>query len=166
MLTQREAAAACGVSRTTTRGRREAGELPHAVLDPDRGWLIPVDDLTATGLQVNSPAPNEFSATDPTGLVGGQASQQGAPAPRNPLGREQLERRALAAEVEHGRRLAEAEASHLRKLLADRGEHLGDLRMALAAAIQERRWGTEVGPAVALAAGAAVAGYLAGRIRT
>ncbi|MFD3827390.1 helix-turn-helix transcriptional regulator [Streptomyces sp. NPDC058625] len=41
LLTQREAATACGVSRTTIRRRREAGELPGAVLDDDRGWLIP-----------------------------------------------------------------------------------------------------------------------------
>jgi predicted DNA-binding transcriptional regulator AlpA len=39
LLTQREAAAACGVSRTTIR-RREAGDLPRAVQDPHCGWLI------------------------------------------------------------------------------------------------------------------------------
>ncbi|MCX5265621.1 helix-turn-helix domain-containing protein [Streptomyces sp. NBC_00199] len=49
MLTQREAADACGVSRTTIRRRREAGELPGAVLDDERGWLIPVEDLQASG---------------------------------------------------------------------------------------------------------------------
>lgn len=35
MLTQREAAAACGVSRTTIR-RSQAGDLPGAVQDPYR----------------------------------------------------------------------------------------------------------------------------------
>lgn len=56
LLTQREAAAACGVSRTTIR-RREAAELSGAVLDDDRGWLIPVEDLLAAGFRLNAPAP-------------------------------------------------------------------------------------------------------------
>ncbi|MFB6878962.1 helix-turn-helix domain-containing protein [Streptomyces sp. NPDC056323] len=55
MLTQREAATACGVSRTTIR-RRQAGDLPNAVEDPRRGWLIPVEDLLAAGLRLNAPA--------------------------------------------------------------------------------------------------------------
>ncbi|MGW7097619.1 hypothetical protein [Streptomyces sp. NPDC054874] len=37
MLTQREAATACGVSRTTICRRREAGDLPGAVQDEARG---------------------------------------------------------------------------------------------------------------------------------
>lgn len=41
MLTQREAATACGVSRSTIRRRREAGDLPGAVSDETRGWLMP-----------------------------------------------------------------------------------------------------------------------------
>jgi hypothetical protein len=49
LLTQREAAAACGVSRTTIRRRREAGELPGAVLDDDRGWLISVKTCSPPG---------------------------------------------------------------------------------------------------------------------
>lgn len=43
VLTQREAAAACGVSRSTIRRRREAGDLTGAVSDETRGWLIPVE---------------------------------------------------------------------------------------------------------------------------
>ncbi|MEV5646294.1 helix-turn-helix domain-containing protein [Streptomyces flaveolus] len=57
LLTQREAAAGCGVSRTTIRRRREAGELPGAVLDDDRDWLIPVEDLLAAGFRLNAPSP-------------------------------------------------------------------------------------------------------------
>lgn len=45
MLNQWEAAAVCGVSRSTIRRRREAGDLPGSVSDEIRGWLIPVDDL-------------------------------------------------------------------------------------------------------------------------
>ncbi|MGW0858487.1 hypothetical protein [Streptomyces sp. NPDC002690] len=37
VLNQREAATACGVCRTTVRRRREAGDLPGAVQDPQRG---------------------------------------------------------------------------------------------------------------------------------
>ncbi|MFE0894079.1 helix-turn-helix domain-containing protein [Streptomyces rochei] len=55
LLAQREAAAACGVSRTTIRRRREAGELPGALLDDDRGWLIPVEDLLAARVPPQRP---------------------------------------------------------------------------------------------------------------
>ncbi|MDX3458879.1 hypothetical protein PV396_44355 [Streptomyces sp. ME02-8801-2C] len=55
-LTQREAATATGLSRTTIR-RRETGSFPDAVFDEQRGWLIPIDNLLATGLRVNAPAP-------------------------------------------------------------------------------------------------------------
>jgi len=41
MLTQREAATACGVSRSTIRRRREAGDLPGAISDETREWLVP-----------------------------------------------------------------------------------------------------------------------------
>ncbi|MFI6125431.1 helix-turn-helix transcriptional regulator [Streptomyces sp. NPDC051064] len=57
MLTQREAAAACGVSLSTIRRRREAGDLPGAVQDPVRGWVIPVDDLLSAGLRLHAPSP-------------------------------------------------------------------------------------------------------------
>ncbi|MFH8670279.1 hypothetical protein ACH4F3_36200 [Streptomyces anulatus] len=53
MLTQREAAIACGVIRR----RREAGDLPNAVQDEARGWLIPVkEDLLAAGFRLNAPS--------------------------------------------------------------------------------------------------------------
>ncbi|GAA3289228.1 hypothetical protein GCM10020295_00650 [Streptomyces cinereospinus] len=55
LLTQREAAAACGVSRSTIRRRREAGELPGSVLDEEHGWLTPVEDLLAAGFRLNAP---------------------------------------------------------------------------------------------------------------
>lgn len=57
MLNQREAAAACGVSRTTIRRRGEAGELPGAVEDPQGGWLIQVEGLLAAGFRLNAPSP-------------------------------------------------------------------------------------------------------------
>ncbi|WP_191878665.1 helix-turn-helix domain-containing protein, partial [Streptomyces filipinensis] len=57
MLTQREAAAACGVSRSTIRRRREAGDLPGCAEDPRRGWMIPVDALLAAGFRLNAPSP-------------------------------------------------------------------------------------------------------------
>lgn len=41
MLTQQEAATACGVSRTTIRRCREAGDLPGAVSDETRGVAHP-----------------------------------------------------------------------------------------------------------------------------
>ncbi|MFK0101848.1 helix-turn-helix transcriptional regulator [Streptomyces sp. NPDC091040] len=132
MLTQREAAHACGVSRTTIRRRREAGELPGSVQDEQRGWLIPVEDLLAAGFRLNAPTDPNEPATAPA-TVGGHRQEQ----PSDVAGlRAELERarheRALA-EAEHGRLLAETEAKHLRALLAARDQHLGDLRQALAA---------------------------------
>ncbi|MFC9008031.1 hypothetical protein [Streptomyces microflavus] len=37
------------VCRSTIRRRYAAGDLPGAVSDETRGWLIPVDDLVAAG---------------------------------------------------------------------------------------------------------------------
>ncbi|MFF9344891.1 helix-turn-helix transcriptional regulator [Streptomyces sp. NPDC014773] len=59
LLSQREAAAACGVSRSTIRRRREAGGLPGCVQDDERGWLIPVEALLAVGFRLRAPAPAE-----------------------------------------------------------------------------------------------------------
>ncbi|MFC7795373.1 hypothetical protein [Streptomyces cinereoruber] len=56
MLNQREAAA-CRVSRSTIRRRREAGLLPGSVEDPERDWLIPVEALLAAGFTLNALAP-------------------------------------------------------------------------------------------------------------
>ncbi|WP_200430188.1 AlpA family transcriptional regulator [Streptomyces sp. NE5-10] len=62
LLARREAVAACGVSRSTIRRRREAGDLPGCVRDEERGWLIPVDALLAAGFRLNAPAPPEDAA--------------------------------------------------------------------------------------------------------
>jgi hypothetical protein len=54
------------VSRTTSRRRRWASELPGVVLDDDRGWLIPVDDLLTAGFRLSAPAlPDEKAVGDP-----------------------------------------------------------------------------------------------------
>ncbi|XQE90424.1 helix-turn-helix domain-containing protein [Streptomyces microflavus] len=70
MLTQREAATACGVSRSTIR-RREAGDLPGAVSDETRGWLIPVDDLLAAGFRLNTHVGPNVTAASPAGTAPG-----------------------------------------------------------------------------------------------
>ncbi|MEW1701039.1 helix-turn-helix domain-containing protein [Streptomyces sp. NPDC091278] len=132
LLTQREAAEACGVSRSTIRRRREAGDLPGAVQDPERGWLIPVEALLAAGLRVNAPAPPEDVDVDaPAGAP--------EPVPREAGDdvaglRAELERQALLAQVaqaRHEAELAAAEARHLRDQLAARDGHIEDLRSAL-----------------------------------
>ncbi|MFI8258893.1 helix-turn-helix transcriptional regulator [Streptomyces filamentosus] len=147
LLTQREAAAACGVSRSTIRRRREAGELPGCVQDEERGWLIPVDALLAAGFRLNAPTPPE-NASAPA-AEGGAAA---APAPaeaggdvaglRAELERER-ERQALVREADQARHeaaLAAAEVAHLREQLALKGAqlaakdgHIEDLRSALRA---------------------------------
>ncbi|MFG3399170.1 helix-turn-helix domain-containing protein [Streptomyces parvus] len=123
MLTQREAAAACGVSRTTIRRRREAGDLPGAVQDEARGWLIPVGDLLAAGLRLNAPAGP--AADSVAGSGGHQEHEQGDAVAAL--------RAELAAE-RYGRQLAEANAEHLRAQLAARMEIVEHLQQALAVA--------------------------------
>ncbi|MEU9095927.1 helix-turn-helix domain-containing protein [Streptomyces sp. NPDC048428] len=129
MLTQREAATACGVSRTTIRRRREAGDLPGAVQDSVRGWLIPVDDLLAAGFRLNAPSPPGPS-TAPAGMAAGVVDQD-VTGLRTELERARLEHALALAEAEHRRLLAVAEADHLRRQLTDRGEHIADLQRTL-----------------------------------
>ncbi|MFJ9059940.1 helix-turn-helix transcriptional regulator [Streptomyces sp. NPDC102409] len=125
MLTQREAATACGVSRTTIR-RREAGDLPGAVQDPVRGWVIPVDDLLPLWLRLHAPSPPDEVASPAAQEhpVGPAAEELGAVALRAELERVRQEHALAVAQAEHGRLLAQAEAQHLREQLAARGEHI------------------------------------------
>ncbi|MGW3378502.1 helix-turn-helix transcriptional regulator [Streptomyces hydrogenans] len=138
LLTQREAATACGVSRSTIRRRREAGELPGCVQDEERGWLIPVDALLAAGFRLNAPAPPEDAApAAPTGSAAAAPAEAGEDVTglRAELERER-ERQALlmqVAEARHEAALAAAEARHLRDQLAARDGHIEDLRSALRA---------------------------------
>lgn len=146
MLNQREAAAACGVSRTTIRRRREAGDLPGAVQDPVRGWLIPVPDLLAAGFRLNAPAgPDSPAADSSAGQVGNHRQEEGdaqgdVAGLRAELERMRHEHALAVAEAEHGRRLAEAEAGHLREQLSVRAEqlaaqaaHISDLQQTVRA---------------------------------
>ncbi|MFK3984852.1 helix-turn-helix transcriptional regulator [Micromonospora sp. NPDC050397] len=122
-LDRRETAAACGVSRTTIRRRREAGALPGAVEDPHRGWLIPVDDLLGAGLRLHAPSPpNETAPPEPSGPEG----QPAVPGPDVVALQAELER------MRHAHALAVTEAQHLREQLVVRGEHVADLRATLA----------------------------------
>ncbi|MFB8107687.1 helix-turn-helix transcriptional regulator [Streptomyces sp. NPDC056007] len=160
MLTQREAAAACGVSRTTIRRRREAGDLPGAVQDPARGWLIPVPDLLTAGFRLNAPAGPDAPAADSSAEHGGDHRQehggdQGDVAGlRAELDQLRHEHALAVAKAEHGRRLAELEAGHLREQLSVRAEqlaaqaaHIADLQQTVRALMPapER---PELGPAV------------------
>ncbi|WP_431784864.1 helix-turn-helix domain-containing protein [Streptomyces chumphonensis] len=132
MLTQREAAAACGVSRTTIRRRREAGELPGAVLDELRGWLIPVDDLLAAGFRLHAPAPPDAD----TGATAGPVSGGREDAGRDQAAELERERHRHALELaaaELRAELAEARADQLEERVRERGEHIEDLQRALAA---------------------------------
>ncbi|MFI0013692.1 helix-turn-helix transcriptional regulator [Streptomyces griseus] len=140
MLTQREAATACGVSRSTIRRRREAGDLPNAVQDESRGWLIPVEDLLAAGFRLNAPSGPDVPAADSAAAGTGGHHQEHGHGQGDDVAtlRAELERQrqdhvlAVAAE-RHGRELAEAEAAHLREQLGARAEHIADLQQALRA---------------------------------
>lgn len=141
MLTQREAAAACGVSRTTIRRRREAGDLPGSYQDPERGWVIPVGDLLAAGFRLNAPNPPEAAVTAPAGPVAAppgpaapaDSAAQDAAALQAELAQIRAEHALALARAEYGQKLAEAEAQHLRAQLAERGERISDLQRAVAA---------------------------------
>ncbi|MGW9205352.1 helix-turn-helix transcriptional regulator, partial [[Kitasatospora] papulosa] len=134
MLTQREAAAACGVSRSTIRRRREAGDLPNSVHDEVRGYLIPVEDLLAAGFRLNAPAPPDTPPAAPAGkrtaVVVGQEDVVGL---RAELEHARQEHALALAAAEHERQLAQAEAQHLRDQLDARAEHIADLQQALRA---------------------------------
>ncbi|GAA2639890.1 helix-turn-helix domain-containing protein [Streptomyces axinellae] len=139
MLTQRQAADACEVSRTTIRRRREEGAFPNAVLS-EGTWRIPVEDLLAAGLRLHAPAP-----PDPGHDDGQEEAAAGVGAGESPghtmatlteverLRAELAELRREAAEAEAGRRAAEAEARVLREMDAARIAHIADLQQALAA---------------------------------
>lgn len=108
LLSQRDAALACGVSRSTIRRRREEGSFPNAVLDREHGWQIPTDDLRAAGL-LNSPAV-------PAGQIEAEAVMPDSQ-DTSVLERQLVEER-------HSRELAQAEASRLRVLLDLQNQHL------------------------------------------
>ncbi|MGW7097532.1 helix-turn-helix transcriptional regulator [Streptomyces sp. NPDC054874] len=143
MLTQREAATACGVSRTTIRRRREAGGLPGAVQVEARGWLTPVEDLLAAGFRLNAPAgpdsPDVPAADSAAGTGGHHRQEHGhgqgddVAAVRAELERVRHEHALAVAAERHGRELAEAEAVHLREQLGARAEHIADLQQAMRA---------------------------------
>ncbi|WP_405533831.1 helix-turn-helix domain-containing protein (plasmid) [Streptomyces avidinii] len=134
MLTQREAAAACGVSRSTIRRRREAGDLPGSFQDPERGWMVPVDDLLAAGFRLNAPAPPDQASPASAGPAAPSDGEgQDAVVLRAELARLNAEHALALAEARYGQKLAEAEAEHLRRELVARGEHIADLQRAVAA---------------------------------
>ncbi|MFJ2203321.1 helix-turn-helix transcriptional regulator [Streptomyces violaceusniger] len=140
MLTQRQAAAACGVSRSTIRRRREAGDLPHAVQDEHRGWLIPVEDLLAAGFRLHAPAPPDPDPSPSTRDHDHDHDHdqdvnegQDVAALRAELERMRHEHALALAQSEAQRRVAETEAQHLRAQLKDRADHIADLQQALTA---------------------------------
>ncbi|MEU0404798.1 helix-turn-helix domain-containing protein [Streptomyces sp. NPDC006197] len=123
MLNQREAAAACGVSRSTIRRRREAGLLPRSVEDPERGWLIPVEALLAAGFTLNAPAPPD-APPSPAGSSSEEPVTGTAAELRTELERLRHQHALELAEARHGQALAESEATHLRAQLDARAEHM------------------------------------------
>ncbi len=117
LLSQRDAAAVCGVSRSTIRRRRDAGRFPNAVRDGVLGWLIPEDDLRAAGLQLSrSAVPAGRIEADPA--MGSDSRDVSV-----------LERQLV--EECHRCELAEAEVGRLRQLLGLQEQQLTVLRRAL-----------------------------------
>ncbi|MFI9081624.1 helix-turn-helix transcriptional regulator [Streptomyces sioyaensis] len=136
LLTQVEAAAACGVSRSTIRRRRAAGDLPGSVQDEVRGWLIPVDALLAAGFRLNAPSSPAASGS-PDSDAGTAASPAGddqwAAELRAEIERLRHEHALVLKDAQHAQEMAEQEAVYLKEQLAERGEHIESLQRALLA---------------------------------
>ncbi|MFD6243368.1 helix-turn-helix domain-containing protein [Streptomyces diastaticus] len=131
VFTQAQAAAACGVGRTTIRRWRQAGQLPGAYETPEGTWKIPLADLLAHGAQVGTPAP-PAPAPAPE-----EVAEAPAPAPASEEVarlRAELERvRAELVDAEHRAEVADTMAAGLQDLLQERAERIRDLRQSLAA---------------------------------
>jgi hypothetical protein len=109
-LTITEAASAAGKHRNSIRRRLDAGQFPNAQKNPSGVVEIPVEDLLASGLELNRPAPPAPDVQPP---------ETPEPAEVDTL-RERLR------EAEHRAELAEA-------LAGERERALEDLRVALRA---------------------------------
>ncbi|MFJ2701056.1 hypothetical protein ACIO5Z_33105 [Streptomyces rochei] len=137
LLAQREAAAACGVSRSTIRCRREAGELPGSVLTTTAAGSSPWRACSPPGFRLNAPAPPDEKRVvgNPaqTATPRGAAFDESAAALRAELERLRHERALALADERGARQLAEAEARHLLARLDERGAHIEDLQRAPAA---------------------------------
>ncbi|MFJ9703514.1 helix-turn-helix domain-containing protein [Streptomyces fradiae] len=131
LLTQREAAAACGVSRTTIRRRREEGAFPNAVQEGRRGWVIPVEDLLAAGFRLHAPAPPDPAPAGTDDGGEGDQEQEDVIVLRAALERERLEHRLALAEERHGRELAEERARGLRARVEAQERHISSLKDSL-----------------------------------
>lgn len=60
-----DAARLTGVSRSTMRRYREAGDFPNAYKNTDRQWMIPVEDLLARGLKLQGELSRAITLTEP-----------------------------------------------------------------------------------------------------
>jgi hypothetical protein len=130
-LTLSAAAAACGVSRSTIRRRRESGDFPSAFRDETGSWHVPIEDLLACGFRLTHQGEGLSSSSRPGGEHGQghtseQAPKQGGQAP------EQALTDALVA-AEARATIAEARAESLERVLAERAQVVEALQVALRA---------------------------------
>ena len=133
-LTLSEAAEACGVSRSTIRRKREAGDFPNAYrAGPDTAWRIPVTDLLGAGLKPGRPSP-----PDPVSELDERVRAATVTLPKAELDalREQLHNERTRALVAEAR-------------LSERAETVDALKEALSEA---RQRAIEAAPAVQLPA--------------
>lgn len=111
------------------------------MLDDDRGWLIPLEDLLAARFCLNAPAPPDASLLQEKKGVDDPAAgtrRDTAPDEMTSATRAELERlrheHALAlADERNADQLGQAEARYLQARLEERGARTQDLQRALAA---------------------------------
>lgn len=133
LLSQAEAAAACGVSEATIRRARKAGRIQDVQPDPAGGYRIPVSSLLAAGFTLDRVTRDPQVSPSGTPTVTPPATPQTPPPHRTTYPpaqddlREQLE--ALRVRAENAeRRAAIAEA-----IAAERARSLDDLRLTVKA---------------------------------
>lgn len=113
MLSQAEAAKACGVSTATIRRARQAGKLEGVQPDGTGGYRIPLPSLIDAGLMDRTTPPDRVTATTTTPAA-------------DPHGDTVADLRDRLAAAERRAEVAEARAE-------ERGKALDDARLALRA---------------------------------
>lgn len=114
-LTMLEAANACGVSQSTIKRRRMAGDFPNAYQASDNTWLIPTPDLLAAGLRPNRPR-SAAEVSEPATEVSDQGQVDGDLA----QARAELTRLTIElADERAARKVAEAQAAAYQRNLDD-----------------------------------------------
>ncbi len=113
-----------GVSLSTIKRKRVAGDFPNAEQDEHGTWLIPVEDLLGAGLHLNSVTQIRHSVTRVSGVGQRGLTQTSDP---SQLDDEELDLRRLLEISELRRQVAEAERDGFRTTAESERKRADDL---------------------------------------